>query len=129
MTVSVAIGTATYQTWPGNASARIIFMRPLTQFLTTLILLALGSWSVAAQVDSVVQTARGGNVAPDGADHVILQDGGLTLDQAVQQVRRQYKGRIVSAETRVSGGRETHIIKVLLSDGTVKTVRVPGRSV
>ncbi len=104
-------------------------MRPLTQFLTTLILLALGSMSVAAQVDSVVQTARGGNVAPDGADHVILQGGGLTLDQAVQQVRRQYKGRIVSAETRVSGGRETHIIKVLLSDGTVKTVRVAGRSV
>jgi hypothetical protein len=51
----------------------------------------------------------------------------MTLSQAVEQVRRQYGGQIVSAETRVSGNRETHIIKVLTQDGKVKTVRVPGR--
>ena len=59
----------------------------------------------------------------------MAQGGGLTLDQAVEQVRRQYNGRIVSAETRVSGNRETHYIKVLLEDGKVKTVAVRGRTV
>lgn len=59
--------------------------------------------------------------------HVLAQSGGLTLDQAVEQVRRQYDGRIVSAETRMSGNREVHYIKVLQKDGKVKTVTVPGR--
>lgn len=58
---------------------------------------------------------------------MLAQGGGMTLDQAVEQVRRQYNGRIVSAETRVSGNREIHYIKVLLEDGKVKTVTVPGR--
>lgn len=58
----------------------------------------------------------------------IAQSSGLTLDQAVEQVRRQYKGRIVSAETRRSGNREVHHIKVLTDDGKVKTVKVQGRS-
>ena len=58
---------------------------------------------------------------------MVAQGGGMTLDQAVEQVRRQYNGRIVSAETRVSGNREVHYIKVLLDDGKVKTVTVPGR--
>ena len=55
-----------------------------------------------------------------------LQSGCTSLSQAVQQVRRQYNGQIVSAETQVRGNRETHIIKVLTPDGKVKTVRVAG---
>jgi len=50
------------------------------------------------------------------------------LNEAVEQVRRQYNGRIVSAETRISGNREVHYIKVLTEDGKVKTVRIPGRT-
>lgn len=56
------------------------------------------------------------------------QGGGMSLDQAIDQVRRQYGGRIVSAETRREGNREVHYIKVLTADGKVKTVKVPGRS-
>ncbi len=56
-----------------------------------------------------------------------MQKSGVTLSEAVEQVRRQYKGRIVSAETMVNGNRETHVIKVLTQDGKVKTVRVPGK--
>jgi hypothetical protein len=56
-----------------------------------------------------------------------FQGSGMTLEEAVAQVRRQYDGRIVSAETQVSAGQEMHIIKVLTSDGKVKTVRIPGR--
>ena len=58
----------------------------------------------------------------------ITESNGPTLSEAVEMVRRQYKGRIVSAETRISGGREVHHIKVLTEDGKVKTVRIPGRS-
>lgn len=58
----------------------------------------------------------------------MAQGNGLTLNQAVEQVRRQYKGRIVSAETKRSGNREVHHVKVLTDDGKVKTVKVQGRS-
>jgi len=62
--------------------------------------------------------------APPSPELVIEQGSGMTLDQAVEQVRRQYPGgKIVSAETR--GGK--HIIKVLTADGTVRTVRIPAR--
>ncbi|MCB1844930.1 MAG: PepSY domain-containing protein [Halioglobus sp.] len=58
----------------------------------------------------------------------LAQNDGPSLSEAVEQVRRQYQGRIVSAETQLRGNREVHIIKVLTDDGKVKTVRVPGRS-
>ena len=57
----------------------------------------------------------------------MAQGGGKTLNEAVEQVRRQYKnGRIISAETKVSGGREVHHIRVMV-DGKVRTVKVNGR--
>ncbi len=56
------------------------------------------------------------------------QGGGKTLNQAVEQVRRQYpNGRIINAETKMSGGREVHHVRVMV-DGKVKTVKVNGRS-
>ncbi len=64
----------------------------------------------------------------DGRNLMIAQSNGPTLSEAVEMVKRQYKGRIVSAETRTSGGREVHHIKVLTEDGKVKTVRIQGRS-
>ncbi len=57
----------------------------------------------------------------------IVQDGGMTLSEAVESVRRSTDGRIVSAKTRTSGGREVHYIKVLTKDGKVKTHKIPGR--
>jgi hypothetical protein len=56
-----------------------------------------------------------------------MQSNGVSLSQAIEQVRRQYKGRILSAETKVSGKQETHHIRVLTQDGTVKNVRVAGK--
>lgn len=57
-----------------------------------------------------------------------VQGNGVSLSQAVAQVKRQYKGRIVSAVTKRQGNREVHHIKVLTDDGKVKTVRIQGRS-
>ena len=63
-------------------------------------------------------------------DYRIAQNnGGMTLSQAIEKVRRDTGGQIVSAETKVSNGRETHHVKVLTKDGKVKTVKVPGRTV
>jgi uncharacterized membrane protein YkoI len=82
--------------------------------------LGLGIASMSGATDSTWQVA----------ERVILvaQNNGPTLDQAVEQVRKQYNGRIVSAETKVNGNREVHYIKVLTDDGKVKTVKVPGRT-
>jgi uncharacterized membrane protein YkoI len=56
------------------------------------------------------------------------QNNGMSLSDAVEQVRRQTDGRIISAETRTSNGREVHYIKVLTKDGKVKTHKVQGRT-
>jgi uncharacterized membrane protein YkoI len=60
-------------------------------------------------------------------NRVTQNSGGKSLSEAVEQVRRQTNGQILSAETRVSGNREVHHIKVLTKDGKVKTHKVQGR--
>lgn len=71
------------------------------------------------------ETATGYDAATDQSYRVV--NGGKTLSQAIDEVRRKTNGRIVSAETRRSGNREVHHIKVLTKDGKVKTHRVNGR--
>ncbi len=105
-------------------------MRLTSSMLLFCTLLCTAGSVLALQVDESVAVAFGAgadlvNVAPEQEAY---QRGGPSLSQAVEQVRRQYNGKIVSAETIVRGGRETHIIKVLTQDGTVKTVRVAGRT-
>lgn len=48
----------------------------------------------------------------------------VSLEEAVRRVRRQYGGKIVSAETRGRPGNRVHVIKVLTDSGRVHTVRV-----
>jgi uncharacterized membrane protein YkoI len=65
---------------------------------------------------------------PEGVVLRVAQSNdGTTLSQAVEQVRSQTGGRILSAETKVQGNREVHHIKVLTKDGKVKTHKVQGR--
>lgn len=99
-------------------------MRILLTILTTAILAAPGAPLLAWQSTSAIESEALEHVPL--ANTAMRQAGCKSLSEAVEQVRRDNNGRIVSAETQVSGGRETHIIKVLTSDGTVKTVRVPG---
>lgn len=103
-------------------------MRSIIHMLLFCILLCVAIPAAALQVDPNVPVPL-----PAEADQAktpsqeTFQGGGVTLSQAVQQVRRQYNGQIVSAVTQVNGNRETHVIKVLTQDGKVKTVRVAGR--
>jgi len=57
----------------------------------------------------------------------VAQNDGMSLSEAVESVRRQTDGRIISAETKTNNGREVHHIKVLTKDGKVKTHRIQGR--
>ena len=84
-----------------------------------LIFAALALTPVGASADD--------RTAGDAGLLVIAQNSGKSLSQAVEQVGRQTGGRILSAETRIEGGREVHHIKVLTEDGKVKTHKVPGR--
>jgi uncharacterized membrane protein YkoI len=62
-----------------------------------------------------------------GDSRIAQQGGGVSLSEAIEQVRQQTDGRILSAETRVNGNREVHHIKVLTKDGKVKTFKIQGR--
>jgi hypothetical protein len=65
--------------------------------------------------------------SPD-ADLRVAKDG-MTLDEAIESVRRRGDvDRILSAETRRDGDRETHHIRYLTKDGKVRTAKVRGRS-
>ena len=85
-----------------------------------------------ARANDLQQSLSGFGVEFDGGTDTGLRaaqkGGGKTLSEAVEQVRRQTNGRILSAQTKVSGNREVHHIKVLTKDGKVRTVKVPGRS-
>ncbi len=61
-----------------------------------------------------------------GAVLQVAQGGCTSLSQAIEQVRNRTGGKVISAETKVQGGREVHHIKVLTKDGKVKTHRVNG---
>lgn len=92
-------------------------MRLLSTILLLVWLSAAPSWAAADRPHRAEPRAL-----------LIAQANCTSLGEAVERVRRQYNGRIVSAETRVSGNREVHHVKVLTEDGKVKTVRIPGCS-
>ncbi|GLQ47893.1 hypothetical protein GCM10007862_29440 [Dyella lipolytica] len=51
--------------------------------------------------------------------------GGLSLDEAVQQVQQRVGGKVLSAEPRHIGRKVEYRIKVLTPDGHVKVLAVP----
>ena len=53
--------------------------------------------------------------------------GKPTLHEAIEQVRRQTGGRILSAETVGHGKNQVYRIKVLTPQGSVRVVQIPTR--
>ncbi len=49
---------------------------------------------------------------------------GMSLDQAVQQVKRQTNGKILSARTVKQGQQQVHQIRVLTSKGQVREIKI-----
>ena len=94
-------------------------MNPMRLLVIFLLLFALALGPTGASADDL----------DDPRFQVAQSNGGKSLSEAVEQVRRQTGGQILDAKTVVKGGREVHHIKVLTKDGKVKTHRVQGRRV
>ena len=103
------------------------------RLLLIIILILPLALSPASAIAFDLEQSLRDSVSRDGeqipSDLRTAQKGGMSLSEATAKVRRDTGGKIVSAQTKVSNGRETHHIKVLTKDGKVKTVKVPGRSV
>lgn len=53
---------------------------------------------------------------------------GISLDEAIDRVQRQYGARVVRAEVRESQGRTVYVLRLLSREGRVWTVRVDAQS-
>ena len=116
MTHFIAIARTSYDTWR---------MRLL---LTMLVLMAAAFLPGKAAAFDLEEALKEQHIQYEAGDTIrTVQSNGMSLSQAIESVRRRTGGKVVSAETRVQGGREVHHIKVLTKDGKVKTHKVNGR--
>jgi len=112
----VAINSRAYDTW----CMRII--------LTLMAIAAVTLASQPALAFDLEANLKAQHVQYEGEpEYRVAQSDGMTLSEAIESVRRRTNGKVVSADTRVQGGREVHYIKVLTKDGKVKTHKVNGR--
>lgn len=52
----------------------------------------------------------------------------VSLNQAIGEARNHYNGKVLSAETRRTKGRDTHNVRILTKDGRVRRYRVDAES-
>ncbi len=117
----VAFGLSTYDTK---------LMRTLTVMAICLGMLALPVNAQARNAGDDVAATPGIDRGLDVPRLQIAQGGGMSLPEAIESVRRRGNvEQILDARTTVSGGRETHHIKVLTKDGKVQTHKIAGRKV
>ena len=114
MTRFVAISQRRYHTWRMRLS------------LTMVLLTALALLAPSAQAFDPEQALKEQHVQYQGEQTYHVAQNGMSLAQATEMIRRRTGGQVLSAQTRVEGGREVHYIKVL-KDGKVKTHKVNGR--
>jgi len=55
---------------------------------------------------------------------ILAQADNMTLDQAINKVKGEKKGKILDAKTRQINGQVVHEIKVLTSQGHVKKIQI-----
>lgn len=102
--------------------------RRMRLLLTWVMIAGMALLSVPAAAFDLEQALKEQHLQyPGEAYPRVAQSNGMSLSQAIESVRRRTGGKVVSAETRVQGGREVHHIKVLTKDGKVKTHKVNGR--
>lgn len=111
----IAIRVRAYHTW----CMRIA--------LTLLVLGAAVAWPSQASAFDLEAELRAQHLQYEGEAFLLATQDGMTLSQAIESVRKRTGGKVLSAETKVQGGREVHHIKVLTTDGKVRTHRVNGR--
>ena len=62
------------------------------------------------------------------AQHGHSGNEGISLDEAVQRARQQYRGKVLSAETDRVDGRKVHRIKILTKEGWVERMHIDART-
>jgi uncharacterized membrane protein YkoI len=62
-------------------------------------------------------------IMPDKLTQLAARES-VTLDEAVARVKKQTRGRILTAETTERKGKTVHRIKVLLPNGSVRVMYV-----
>ncbi len=116
MTGFVAIRQRPYDTWRMRIALTLVMLG-----LTALLSPRAGAFDLE-------ESLKAQHVQHQGEPLIqVAQSNGMSLSEAIESVRRQTGGRVVSAETKVSNGREVHHIKVLTKDGKVRTHKVNGR--
>lgn len=114
---------------------------PSLRGLGLVLILVLG---LAVPVQAVPRTDAGGTdrtsetravapftplaVVPDPAEGFAQANGQVSLNQAVAQVQRRTGGRVLSAETQTHNGTTVHVIRVLVDNQRVRTIRVDAQS-
>ncbi len=93
--------------------------RPVTALRLLLCALFLGGTALAQP------GLQPENLFPgDGAEFVQVQDGGVSLQQAIEIASERVRGRVVRADTVNRDGRSIHEILIIRDDGLVRTVLV-----
>ena len=115
MTRFVAIGLPAYDT--GR----------MRKILLIVALSAAALLPLRADAFDLEENLKAQHVQYEPAPQLGVAQDGMSLSEAIESVRRKTGGKILSAETRVQGGREVHHIKVLTKDGKVRTHKVNGR--
>jgi hypothetical protein len=100
-------------------------MRPVILKLLTLLL--LGAAAGAAARPNAGQPPAGGSAVAAGSAQAFSVSG-MTLDQAVAMVSKQFAARVVRAETKTVDGRTLYVLRLLNDQGRVWTVRVDAAS-
>jgi uncharacterized membrane protein YkoI len=95
--------------------------------LTLLALAAVVGWPPQASAFDLETEFKAQHIQYEGEQFLLATQDGMSLSQAIESVRKRTGGKVLSAETKVQGGREVHHIKVLTPDGKVRTHRVNGR--
>lgn len=93
-------------------------------FIPLLVSLILLCAAPVLPASAATPTLRVGDVGLMQTAAARRQGGEISLEEAVEQVRAETGGRILSAETVKSNGRRVHRIKVLTPDRRVRVVNV-----
>lgn len=90
--------------------------------------LVIGLLAVAAHGGAMAWTVAPMDMPADTGSVLFAAQQGVSLAQATQIALQRYPGRVVRAETVMRGGRREHTIRILGTDGRVRTVRVDAQS-
>ena len=129
----IAIHRSAYHTCaaPTDNFATNLRYKPLRLLLTLILSTLLAISPVAtyafhrdAASDDLLARFDDGAARTD--NRTAQKNGCLSLSEAIEQVRRETGGKILSAKTKMDGNREVHRIKVLTKDGKVRTIEIRG---